>query len=55
MSSLLETLILIGISLFTFTATLTIYLWVVAKKQGKSFTTYLDELVKNLEEQSENK
>jgi len=52
---LLETLVLIGIALLTYISISTLYLWIVAKRQGKSITTYLDDLEKNLKEQSESK
>jgi hypothetical protein len=52
---LLETLVLIGIALFTYISISTLYVWIFAKRQGKSITTYLDDLEKNLKEQSESK
>ena len=55
MGALFETLILIGIALFTMSVVVTLYFWLVAKWRGQSITTYLDELESTLKEQSKNK
>ncbi len=54
-SVVLETLILIGIALFTTTVLVTLYLWLKAKWRGQSLGSYLDELESTLKEQSKNK
>ena len=55
MSRLVGSLVLIGVGLLTYITVATFYIWIVAKRQGYSITTYLEELEKNLKEQSENK
>ena len=50
-----ETLILIGIALFTTTVLVTLYLWLQAKWRGQTLGSYLDELESTLKEQSKNK
>ena len=52
---MVESLILFGTGLFTFTVVTTLYLWLKAKWRGQSLKSYLEELESTLKEQPKNK
>ena len=52
MSSMMDTLILIGISLFVITVMSNAYIWVVAKLNGQSMSEYMEALADRVKRQS---
>ncbi len=51
-SSMMDTLILIGISLFVITVMSNAYIWVVAKLHGQSMAEYMEALADRIKRQS---
>lgn len=54
-SSLFETLVLIGISLFVATVMLRTYIWVLARSHGQSMDEYMEGLADSIKNQSDKK